>query len=84
MFVLGKIEPLCRIFTVAGMIVEKNHPPRLHIATCNVELLSLPSRPSGTSAIRIDSPYAARTAKCNGAFCQSRGCAAIEAPPPEV
>jgi hypothetical protein len=30
------------------MNVAKNHPPRLHIDLCNVELLSLPSRPPGT------------------------------------
>ena len=38
---------------LALVIVEKIHRVRLHIAHSNVELLSLPSRPPGTSNIRI-------------------------------
>jgi hypothetical protein len=49
-FVLGKIDPMCGFFaTPSPRNVEKSHPLRLHIEQRNVELLNLPSRPTGSS-----------------------------------
>jgi hypothetical protein len=47
-------NPCADYSPIVFVIVEKNHPVRLHIAHSNVELLSLPPRPPGTSTIRID------------------------------
>jgi hypothetical protein len=40
-----------------GQIVGKIHPLRLHIAQGDVELLNLPSRPTGTSATPPESRH---------------------------
>jgi hypothetical protein len=44
------MDVMFRIFnTPVGAIVGKIHPLHLHIHRRNVELLSLPTRPTGTS-----------------------------------
>jgi hypothetical protein len=49
----------CRAALKLRSIAGKNHRVRLHIVRRKVELLSLPSRPPGTSNIRIDLATAA-------------------------
>ena len=56
-FVLGKIDLMRGFFaTPAHILCEKSHPLRLHITQRNVELLSLPSRPTGSSEYPNRSP----------------------------
>jgi hypothetical protein len=61
--------------------VEKNHRVRLHVVCHDVELLSLPSRPPGSSNYRFDLLAANTLAKCNHAFCQF-GSQGRSRPPP--